>query len=165
MPLSTDLSISCCLVIFFAAFFFAGSPALVSVVAAGAVVVVAAGGVAAGAVVVVPVGGVWAGTMPAGKDTNRTAAAVRKSLCMENSKVAGPRNGASVIPWHRASKRTFAPIRRPSRARAGLSIADPAARPALRSRPAAPRRNGRAVRRPTDRARASRSGLLSCEAR
>jgi hypothetical protein len=114
VPVSIDLSISCCRVIFFAACFFAGfagSGVVVSVFAAGAgvvvaaaggVVVAAAGGVAAGGaaagaagVVAAPVfGGVWASPRPAGNTTNAIVAkikestGIRKRRCMKSSNAA-----------------------------------------------------------------------------
>ncbi|WP_363318147.1 hypothetical protein [Bradyrhizobium sp.] len=118
MPLSIDLSISCCRVIFFAAFFFEGfavSVGDVSVFAAGAVEVVAAGGVAAGAVAAgagvagaaPPLGVVWASTRPAGMDIMAMVAAIKESLCMKNSKCCPVCNADSVIPGHRTMQAAF----------------------------------------------------------
>ncbi len=93
MPLSIDLSISCCRVIFFfAAFFFAGlAGSAAVVVAAGAAVVAAAGGGAAAAGAVAAAGGVaagaapelgavWANPMADGNDTDAIVAAIKQSL-------------------------------------------------------------------------------------
>ena len=113
MPLSTDLSISCCRVILAVFFFFAGWSFWVvagaagvvvagaDVVAAGSGVVAAgAGAVSAGAVagagaVVVsdPVAGAfWAINRPAGTHTATAAAAtIRESFCIQTSTVVLPR--------------------------------------------------------------------------
>lgn len=94
VPLSIDLSISCCLVILATFFFFglfAGSVVVVVVGAAAGVVAVAGGAAVAGAPVIVsePLFGVaWAITTPAGSDTNATtatAAAIPESIFMRNS--------------------------------------------------------------------------------
>jgi hypothetical protein len=106
VPVSTDLSISCCRVIFFAgSFFFDFDSVVVPVFAAGAVVVAVAAGavvvvVAAGAVVVAaaPVSVAWASAWLAGKDANAIVAAIKQSLCMKTSNCPFY-NAVSVILW------------------------------------------------------------------